>query len=134
MMLELHGAEKIDADELDPVATGREVEEMIAIAQAIHVAPSLRGYVVDLAAATRRHPQLALGMSPRAALALQRAARARAAASGREYVIPDDLKAVAGPVLEHRLSLTPEAQLQGLGQHDVLTDVLSSVPVPSGRS
>ena len=133
-MLELHGAEKIDADELDPVATGAEVEEMIAVAQAIHVAPSLRGYVIDLAHATRRHPQLALGMSPRAALAVQRAARARAASTGREYVIPDDLKAVAGPVLEHRLVLTPEAQLQGLSQHDVLTDVLASVPVPTGRA
>ena len=132
-MLELHGAEKVDADELDPVATGREVEEMVGVAQRVHVAPSLRSYIIDLASATRRHPQLALGMSPRAALAVQRASRARAAASGREYVIPDDLKAVAGPVLEHRLALTPEAQLQGLTQHEVLADVLASVPVPTGR-
>ena len=97
-----------------PVATVADVETMIAMAQAVHVAPSLKGYIVDLAEATRRHPDLALGVSPRAALALQRAARAHAAASGRDYVVPDDLKALAAPVLEHRLALTPEAQIRGV--------------------
>jgi MoxR-like ATPase len=73
-------------------------------------------------------------MSPRATLALQKVARARAAAHGREYVVPDDLKALAEPVLAHRLLVTPEAQLQGISAADALTDVLRSVPVPAGKA
>ena len=80
----------------------------------MHVAPTLKGYLVDLADATPPTTRaLALGMSPRATLALQRVARARAATAGRTYVVPDDVKALAGPVLAHRLLLSPEAQLQG---------------------
>jgi MoxR-like ATPase len=107
---------------------------MIDTAKAVHVAPALKSYLVDLASATRRHPHLALGMSPRATLALQRVARARAAASGRSYVVPDDLKALAEPVLAHRLLVTPEAQLQGITAADALTEVLRAVPVPAGKS
>ena len=92
-----------------PRTSGR----MANAARLVHVAPSLKGYLVDLAEASRRHPGLALGMSPRATLSLQRASRALAAANGRNYVLPDDVKALAGPVLAHRLMLTPEAQLQG---------------------
>jgi MoxR-like ATPase len=106
---------------------------MIAAARTVHVAPSLRAYLVDLAEATRRHPRLALGMSPRATLSLQRVARARAAAAGRTYVVPDDLKALAEPVLAHRLVVSPEAQLQGVDAGDVLGEVLASVPVPATR-
>jgi MoxR-like ATPase len=70
-------------------------------------------------------------VSPRAALGLLRAARARAASLGREYVVPDDIKALARPVLEHRLALTPEAQLRGTSRGDVLAEVLATVPVPT---
>ena len=98
------------------------------------MAPALKSYLVDLANASRRHPHLALGMSPRATLALQRVARARAAASGRTYVVPDDLKALAEPVLAHRLLVTPEAQLQGISAGDALTEVLRAVPVPAGKA
>ena len=132
-MLELHGADAVAAEDLDPVATAKEVVAMVATACAVHLAPSLRGYIIDIAEATRRHPQLALGVSPRAALALQKSARARAASQGRDYVVPDDLKAMAGPVLEHRLVLSPEAQLQGLTQSEVLASALAAVPVPTGR-
>ncbi len=118
-------------DALEPVATAKDIVEMSDIARAVHVAPSLRGYLVDLAEATRRHPALALGMSPRATLSLQRAARARAAASGRAYVVPDDLKALAQPVLAHRLCLSPEARLQGARAGDIIDDVLRRVPVPT---
>jgi MoxR-like ATPase len=72
-------------------------------------------------------------MSPRAALGLLRAARARAASLGRGYVVPDDLKSLAAPVLEHRLVLTPEAQLRGATRDGVLREVLGSVAVPQGR-
>src|SRR5439155_763161 len=83
---------------------------------AVHVAPSLKAYIVDLADATRRHPDLGLGVSPRAALGLQRAARSQAASVSRDYVVPDDIKALAGPVLEHRLALTPEAQMRSVAR------------------
>ncbi len=99
----------------------------------VHVAPALKGYLVDLADASRRHPGVHLGMSPRATLALLRASRARAAASGRNYVVPDDVKALAGPVLAHRFVLSPEAQLQGADARAVVQDVLASVPVPTTR-
>ena len=90
-------------------------------------------YLVELANTSRRHPHLALGMSPRATLALQRVARARAAAYGRTYVVPDDLKALAEPVLAHRLLVTPEGQLQGITAADALSEVLRTVPVPAGK-
>jgi MoxR-like ATPase len=107
---------------------------MVAAARRVHVAPPLRGYVVDLADATRRHPALALGMSPRATLALQAASRALAAAEGRDYVIPDDVKRLFGPVVEHRLVLSSEAVVSGLELREVLTDVVRGVAVPSGRA
>jgi MoxR-like ATPase len=128
-ILDTHGSGA--PTELREVATAADVEIMIALAQAIHVAPSLKGYIVDLAEATRRRPELDLGVSPRAALGLLRAARARAASQGREYVVPDDIKSIAGPVLEHRLALSPEAQLRGVSRADILAEVLASVAVPT---
>jgi MoxR-like ATPase len=107
---------------------------MIATTRTIHLAPSLKGYLVELADATRRHPRLTVGMSPRASLNLQRAARTRAAAAGRNYVVPDDIKALAEAVLAHRLIVTPEAQLAGMRSGDVIGEVLRTVPVPSARA
>jgi MoxR-like ATPase len=132
-ILDTHGGSLDALDDLDAVLSGADVETMVGLAQAVHVAPSLKGYIVDVAEASRRHPDLALGVSPRAALGLQRAARARAAALGRDYVVPDDLKELAFPVLEHRLALTPEAQMRGASRSDVLGDALASVRVPTGR-
>jgi MoxR-like ATPase len=131
-MLETHGSGSA-VDDLEAVVGSDDVTAMIELTKAIHVAPALKGYIVDLAASTRRHPALALGMSPRAALALQRAARALAASLGREYVIPDDIKALVGPVLEHRLAATPDAQLAGAAASDILLEAVASVPVPAGR-
>jgi MoxR-like ATPase len=131
-MLDTHATETT-FEELDAVSGPRDVEAMTTVARAVHVAPSIKAYLVDLADATRNHPNLALGISPRAVLAMQRAGRARAAALGREFVTPDDVKALAGPLLEHRLMLTPEAALGGLGPAEVLEEVLGSVAVPTGR-
>jgi MoxR-like ATPase len=117
---------------LQPVATAADVLAMAAAARELHMAPALKGYLVDLAESTRRHPALALGMSPRATLALQRVARARAAANGRSYVVPDDLKALALVVLSHRLLVTPESAMQGVTTAEVVDDVLRHVPVPTG--
>jgi MoxR-like ATPase len=131
-MLDTHGGET-SVDALPPVASASDVQAMVRLTRQIHVAPVLKGYIVDVANATRRHPAIALGVSPRASLALQRAARSFAASIGRDYVVPDDLKALAEPVLGHRLGLTPEAQISGIGPGQVLAEVLASVPVPTGR-
>jgi MoxR-like ATPase len=131
-VLDTHGAETA-IEALAPVATAADVEAMIALARAVQVAPALKGYMVDVSDATRRHPRLSLGVSPRGTLALLRGGRALAASVGREYLLPDDLKALAAPVLEHRLILTPEAQMSGLDRADILDEVLATVPVPTVR-
>ncbi|HVX17105.1 MAG TPA: MoxR family ATPase [Acidimicrobiales bacterium] len=119
--------------ELGPVVTADAIAAARAGLRAVHVAPALRGYLVDLAHATRQHPAVAIGMSPRATLSLQRTARARAALDGRAYVIPDDIKALAEPVIAHRLVLAPEAELRGITAADVVHDALTGVPVPAAR-
>ncbi|MGK2949436.1 MAG: AAA family ATPase [Acidimicrobiales bacterium] len=131
-ILDTHGDHDLLGD-IGPVVSADHVRGLAAAAKSVHVAPALKGYLVELAQTSRRHPHLQLGMSPRATLALLRVARARAAASGRTYVVPDDLKALAEPVLAHRLLVTPEAQLQGLSAGDALGDVLRTVPVPTGK-
>jgi MoxR-like ATPase len=132
-MLDTHGDH--DAlDDLSDVISVTDLQSMIAMTRTVHLAPSLKSYLVELADATRRHPRLTVGMSPRAALNLQRAARTRAAAAGRNYVVPDDIKALAETVLAHRLVVTPEAQLAGMRSADVIGEVLRSVPVPSARA
>jgi MoxR-like ATPase len=131
-MLDAHGDHDAFAD-LQAVVRAADVIAVQAAARAVHVAPSLRAYLVDIADATRRHPRLLLPMSPRATLALLRAARARAAAAGRAYVVPDDIKVLAEPVLAHRLLVTPEAQLGGIRPVDALGEALRSIPVPTGR-
>jgi MoxR-like ATPase len=120
-------------DELDPVVTAAQVNGLAAAARTVHVAPPIQGYLVDLATASRAHPHLAVGMSPRATLALQRVARARAASRGRTYVVPDDVKALAEPVLGHRLLLSPEAQVAQVSTVDVVADLLDRVPQPEPR-
>ncbi|GAC1597001.1 MAG: MoxR family ATPase [Acidimicrobiales bacterium] len=132
-MLDAHGSTSA-VDRLHPVASAQDVSTMIDVARGVHVAPVLQGYLVDLATATRRHPGAVLGVSPRATLALQRAARALAASLGREYVVPDDIKALTAPILGHRVVLTPEAELGGTSSEQILADVLASVAVPSGRA
>jgi MoxR-like ATPase len=121
-------------DELPAVAGPEAIPTLVGLARQVHVASALKGYIVDLATATRNHPALSLGMSPRAALALQRASRALAASAGREYVIPDDIKYLASPVLEHRLVLSPEGVVTGVDIAEVVAEVLRSVPVPAGRT
>jgi MoxR-like ATPase len=133
VMLESHERD-IAPEELSPIADAQAVMSMVELTTEIHVARALKAYVVDLATATRNHPAIQLGMSPRSALALQRAGQALAASQGREYVIPDDIKVLFGPVVEHRLVLSPDAVISGVELPEVLTEVLRSVPVPSGRA
>ena len=119
---------------LSPAATAADVVDMVAAARAIHVAPSVRNYIIELATATRNHPSIELGMSPRASVALQRAARALAASDGRDYVMPDDVKRLAHPVLQHRLTLSGDADVAGVDTGDVLDEVLAAVRVPTRRA
>jgi MoxR-like ATPase len=97
---------------------------------AVQLRPEVIGYVVDLARATRESPSLRLGISPRGATALMRSARAWAWLSGRDFVTPDDVKALALPALRHRVELRPEAELEGVTADAVLNGILATVPVP----
>jgi MoxR-like ATPase len=130
-ILEQHGTSE-PLSTLGAVVGATDVLGMAMAAQSVHVAPTLRGYIVDIAEATRRHPSLLLGMSPRAVLALQRVSRVHAASLMRTYVTPDDIKSLARPVIAHRLLVSPEAQLQGTTAAQVLDQILDSVPVPAG--
>jgi MoxR-like ATPase len=109
---------------LAELAAGR-----VAVAQ-VSIAPEVLGYVVDIARATRQSPSLRLGVSPRGATALLAASRAWAWLSGRSYVTPDDVKALARPALRHRVQLRAEAELEGANADGVLDGVLANVPVP----
>ena len=119
--------------ELSALITPDEFRRMSDIGDRIHVAPNVRHYIVSIARETRNIPQLRLGASPRGSASLARAARAFAAAAGRTYVMPEDIKTLAPHVLTHRLILTPEAELQGVSAAGLLERVLAEVPVPAER-
>ena len=129
-ILETHGAAPL-LDRLEAVASRADVMKLIKTAQKIHVAASLRRYIVDLADATRSHPDVYLGASPRASLFLLKAARSLAASRGRDYVVPDDVSDLAEPVLAHRILLTPEAEMRGATSAALLDALLGRLPVPA---
>ena len=122
-----------DPDRLPRVTDAGEVASVAAGAGLAHVADSLHDYIVRITAATRRAPGVRLGASPRASLALLRAARAKATLAGRDYVVPEDVRELAEPVLAHRLILTPDAELAGATTTSALAEVLAAVPVPQPR-
>ena len=130
-MLDTHGGTD-PLDDLEPVADALEVRKLIEVVQGIHVAEAVKRYVVDLVTATRRSPDLRLGASPRSSLQLLRAARAQAALEGRDFVLPDDVQQLAGPVLAHRLLPTPEAQVERRTTEAVVADLVARVPLPAG--
>ncbi len=129
-ILETHGAPEPVAA-VSPVVGIDAVAGLARACRSVYVAPALRHYLVELADMTRHHSALRLGASPRALLALQRVAQARAAAERRDYVIPDDIKMLVPGVLGHRLVVTPDARLAGATSEQVLADIVRSVPVPS---
>ncbi len=115
---------------LGPVADGAEVLRLQEQVTAVAVEDSVRDYIITLVRATRDHPDVALGASPRGTLALLRSSQALAAMAGRAYVLPDDVKRLAPFVLAHRLLLKPDAQLRGRTAEDVVQSVVERVPVP----
>jgi len=114
---------------LGQVVSSEELIEAQQRVRDIHVAPAIKTYVVSVVGATRSHPDVYLGASPRGSLALTRAAQAYAAIRGRDFVLPDDVKALAAPTLSHRLILQPQARLKDLATTTVIAEVLASVPV-----
>jgi MoxR-like ATPase len=131
-VLEAHneGFDPRDLSALTPVASAADLAAGRAQVAQVTVAPEVLGYVVDLCRATRTSPSLQLGASPRGATALLATSKAWAWLSGRDYVTPDDVKALARPTLRHRVMLRPEAELEGVSSDAVLEGVLATVPVP----
>jgi MoxR-like ATPase len=117
-------------DSLSAVADALDVLRLVGAARRVFVEESLGRYVVALLRQTRSDQRLYLGASPRAGIALMRVAKARALSEDRDYVTPDDVKAVATPVLSHRLILAPEARSAGLGPAELVADALAHTPVP----
>jgi MoxR-like ATPase len=132
-ILATHGVQST-LNDIGPVSDAMSVHEMTEQARQVHVAPAVRRYIVDVVEATRRHPDVYLGASPRASIMLLRAARAVAATEERDYVIPDDVKALVTPVLAHRVIVTADAVMGGRTQYAVLDELVGEVPVPVGGS
>nr|WP_285757844.1 MoxR family ATPase [Nocardiopsis ansamitocini] len=131
-MIDSHSSQS-PLESIRPAASTHDVQAMIAEVRSIHVSPAVKRYVVDLVAATRTSSALRLGASPRATLHLVRAARAYAALDNRGHVLPDDVQALAVPVLAHRLLPSPEAQQQQRLPEQVVSDLVSRLPVPDRR-
>jgi MoxR-like ATPase len=132
-VLEVHGqGDRVGA--MEPVTDAQQIAALIEAAKAIHAAEPLKRYIVELVRATREHAAVELGASPRAALALLRSTRALAACEARDYVVPDDVKQLAQPVLAHRLILRPEAQMADRSAAEIIDELLASVPIPTAGS
>jgi MoxR-like ATPase len=118
--------------DLEPVTGEEEIADAQDAISTVHVSREVKEYVVALVGASRQHPDLSLGASPRASLALVRLGQALAAEQGRDYVLPDDVKHLAEPVLAHRLVFKPSAEMRGADRSQVLATLIDSIPVPQG--
>jgi MoxR-like ATPase len=129
-ILEQRRDRRVDEVVLDQVVDTAELREMQRALEDVYVAESLGYYIVDVVRATRDASSVQVGASPRGTLAILKLSRARAALDGRDFVVPDDVKAVAGPALAHRLSLRPELWVQQVRAEDVVAERLETVPTP----
>jgi MoxR-like ATPase len=120
----------MDEVELRPVVDAETLVSMQRALEQVHVSEAIEGYIVDLVTATRDSKRLAVGASPRGSLALLKLSRAKAAVAGRDFVVPEDVKAVAVPALAHRLTLRPELWVQRIRGEDVVAEALETVPTP----
>ena len=132
-MLDVHGGVS-PLDDLQPVAHAHDIGKLIDAVRGVHVADTVRRYAVDLVCATRNHPELRLGASPRATLQLLRAAKASAALAGRDYALPDDVQTLAVPVLAHRLLPTAQAQLNRRTTEQLVVEIIQRTPVPDAAA
>jgi MoxR-like ATPase len=120
-------------EDIGQVVDVKELMEVHRVVRQVRVDASLRRYIVDVVGATRSHPDVYLGASPRGSLALFRTSQASALLAGRDYVIPDDIKVLVDPVLGHRVIMAPAARVRNVQSSSVLRDVLQSVTVPGTR-
>jgi MoxR-like ATPase len=118
---------------IEKVADVKELLEAQELIKEVYVDPLIKEYIVKLVNATRNHPDVYLGASPRGSLSLYKTSRARAAILGRDYVIPDDVKALAEACLAHRLIISPSTRIKGVDQKEVVEEILNFVPVPGAR-
>ena len=127
----MEGREHVEPiDELKPVCTPADIVALQRRADDVYIDVLVKQYIVELATATRQHPEAALGVSPRASINLMKGGKAWAMLQNRDYVIPDDIKYIAVATLAHRVLLTPSARMREVTQHGVITDVLTQVSVP----
>lgn len=131
-ILSSHGV-RAPIDQIEPVTDAAGVAGLITAAHDVHISEPVRRYIVNLTDATRRHPDIHLGASPRASLMILRAGRALAASESRDYLVPDDVKALAIPVLAHRLIIAADATMSGRTPQAILAELLDEVPVPVTR-
>ncbi|MCB0965483.1 MAG: MoxR family ATPase, partial [Ilumatobacter sp.] len=124
-------ADGVDPSGIQEVMSTDDVAKLVEVAGRVHLEDPIRSYIVRLAAETRTMPELRLGVSTRGCIALMKSSRALAASQGRIYVVPDDVKSVAHAVMEHRLLLTPEAELRGVRTDDLVEQVLERVDAPT---
>jgi MoxR-like ATPase len=132
-ILELHSQSQGVINQLDSVQAVLSPEEISTfrkLAGEVHVEPRLKEYIVSIVAATRNHPFLYLGASPRASLALMHASKALAALRGKDFIVPEDIQEVAFPVLRHRIILSPEKEMEGLTNDEVIRQILRKIEVP----
>jgi MoxR-like ATPase len=129
-MLERRMERGEDEVDVSPVVDAPTLVAMQQTLEDVHVSPAIQGYIVDLVTATRLSRRLAVGASPRGSLALLKLARAKAALAGRDFVVPEDVKAIAVPALAHRLTLRPELWVQRIRGEDVVEEALEAVPTP----
>ncbi|HEY1291858.1 MAG TPA: MoxR family ATPase [Chloroflexota bacterium] len=120
-------------DDLGAVTSAADLQQLQLAVRSIHVDPQIQRYIVHMVSLTREHPDVYLGASPRGSLALMRASQARSMLLGRDYVIPDDVKALAIAALAHRLIMSPEARMRNATAPAVIASVLQEVPVPGSR-
>jgi MoxR-like ATPase len=132
-VLERRVERTVDEVELEPIVDAATLVEMQQAVESVYLAESIGYYIVDLVAATRASSSVQVGASPRGSLALLKVARCRAALDGRDFVTPDDVKAVAVPALAHRLVLRPELWVQHVRAEDVVRDQLETVPTPAAE-
>lgn len=132
-VLERYSGAQSPLKTLLPVCGAREIIAMQELIGTVYCSREVRSYVATIAAATRTHPSLQLGASPRGAIALVRAAQACAILAGRSYILPDDVRRMAHSVLSHRLIMTPESRMKGISADSILSQLIDTLPVPGAK-
>jgi MoxR-like ATPase len=132
-ILALRGARQQEKIDLQPAIEATQLLQIQATVEQVHIGAAVEHYIVSLTAATRQHPQVQVGASPRGSLALYQLARAHAMVQERDFVLPDDVKAMAIPALAHRLLLKPELWMRGIHAEDIIRDLLERTPIPKAE-